>query len=72
MTLPEDLFDLDEMLEGMSEFFRGRFWLRRDDGMMTSGVGRGGGYKDVSTVKRLNSFIFTCLIDFSKTKALKV
>jgi hypothetical protein len=72
LTLPEDLFDLDEMLEGMSEFFRGRFWLRRDDGMMTSGVGRGGGYKDVSTVKRLNSFIFTCLIDFSKTKALKV
>jgi len=57
----------------MSGSSRGRFWLRRDDGMMASGVGRGGGgYKDVSTVKRLNSFIFTCLIDFSKTKALKV
>jgi len=72
LALPEGLFDLDEMLEGMSESYRGRFWLRRDDGMMASGVGRGGGYKNVSTVKRLNSFIFTCLIDFSKTKALKV
>ncbi len=28
------------------------------------GGGGGGGYKDVSTVKLLNSFIFTCLIDF--------
>ncbi len=72
LALPEGLFDLDEVLERMSGSFRGRFWLRRDDGMMASGVGRGGGYKDVSTVKRLNSFIFTCLIDFSKTKALKV
>ncbi len=42
LTLPEGLFDLDEMLEGMSESSRGRFWLRRDDGMMASGVGRGG------------------------------
>jgi len=25
LTLPEDFFDLDEMLERMSEFFRGRF-----------------------------------------------
>ncbi len=40
--------------------------------MMASGVGEGGGYKDVSTVKRLISFIFTCLIDFSNVKALKV
>jgi len=28
------------------------------------GGGRGRRYKDVSTVKLLNSFIFTCLIDF--------
>ncbi len=39
LTLSEGFFDLDEMLEGMSESFRGRFWLRRDDGMMASGVG---------------------------------
>ena len=38
LTLPEDFFDLDEMLERMSEFFRDSFWLRRDDGMMTSGI----------------------------------
>jgi len=42
LALPEGLFDLDEVLEGMSESSRGRFWLRRDDGMMASGVGRGG------------------------------
>ena len=41
LALPEGFFDLDEMLEGMSESSRGRFWLRRDDGMMASGVGRG-------------------------------
>ncbi len=35
--------------------------------MMASEVGRGG-YKDVSTVKRLNSFIFTYLINFFNTK----
>ena len=40
LTLPEDLFNLDEMLERMSEFSRDRFWLRRDDGMMTSRVER--------------------------------
>ncbi len=39
LTLPEGFFDLDEMLEKMSEFFRDRFWLRRDDGMMASGIG---------------------------------
>ncbi len=39
LALPEGFFDLDEMLEEMSEFSRGRFWLRRDDGMMASGVG---------------------------------
>ncbi len=39
LTLPEGFFDLDEMLERMSESFRGRFWLRRDDDMMASGVG---------------------------------
>ncbi len=38
LTLPEGFFDLDEMLEEMSEFFRGRFWLRRDDGMMALGI----------------------------------
>ncbi len=40
LTLPEGLFNLDEMLERMSEFSRDRFWLRRDDGMMTSRVER--------------------------------
>ncbi len=38
LTLSEGFF-VDEMLERMSEFFRGSFWLRRDDGMMTSGIG---------------------------------
>ncbi len=38
LALPEDFFDLDEMLERMSEFFRDRFWLRRDDDMMTLGI----------------------------------
>ncbi len=41
LALPEGLFDLDEMLEKMSESSRGRFWLRRDDGMMASEIGRG-------------------------------
>ncbi len=39
-ALPEG-FDLDEVLEEMSEFFRDSFWLRRDDGMMASGIGGG-------------------------------
>ncbi len=38
LTLSEDFF-VDEMLEKMSEFSRGSFWLRRDDDMMTSGIG---------------------------------
>ncbi len=33
-ALPEGFFNLDEMLERMSEFSRDRFWLRRDDSMM--------------------------------------
>ena len=37
LTLSEDFF-VDEMLERMSEFSRDSFWLRRDDGMMASGV----------------------------------
>ncbi len=39
-----------EVLEGMSGSSRGR---RRHDGF----GGRGGGYKDVSTVKRLTSYL---------------
>ena len=62
LTLSEGLFNLDEMREKMSEFFRDRFWLRRDDDMMTSRVKREKNYKNVSTVKRLNSFKFTSLI----------
>jgi len=38
LALPEGFF-VDEVLEGMSESSRGSFWLRRDDGMMASGVG---------------------------------
>lgn len=36
--------------------------------MMASRGGGGGGYKNIRTVKRLNSFTFTCLIDFSDKK----
>ncbi len=38
LALSEGFF-VDEVLERMSEFSRDSFWLRRDDGMMASGVG---------------------------------
>jgi len=41
-ALPEGFFNLDEMLERMSEFSRDRFWLRRDDSMMAWGIEGGG------------------------------
>jgi len=63
-ALPEG-FDLDEVLEGMSESFRGSFRLRRDDGMMASGVGGGlKGCQHCERFEQLQIYRFDFSIDF--------
>ncbi len=64
-ALSED-FDLDEMLERMSEFFRDSFWLWRDDNMMTSRIERE--LKECQHCERfeqLQIYQFDFSIDFS-------
>ncbi len=63
-ALPEG-FDLDEVLEGMSESSRGSFRLRRDDGMMASGVGGGlKGCQHCERFEQLQIYRFDFSIDF--------
>jgi len=64
-ALSED-FDLDEMLERMSEFFRDSFWHWRDDNMMTSRIERE--LKECQHCERfeqLQIYQFDFSIDFS-------
>ncbi len=59
-------FDLDEMLERMSEFFRDSFWLQRDDDMMTLRIEEG--LKECQHCERfeqLQIYRFDFSIDFS-------